>query len=91
MVQEFYNADDMEYASDPTLVKPISRRGWFITNADYGAYDTLATVEQLKKAVDEKDMMSESEILAMRGAINPDNDAIVNSSRKLRKFRKKRK
>lgn len=91
MVQEFYNADDMEYASDPTLVKPISRRGWFIKDSDYNAYDTLATVEKLKKSVDEKDMMSETEILEMRGAINPDNDSIVNGSRKLRKFRKKRK
>lgn len=89
MVQEFYNADDMEYASDPTLVKPISRRGWFVKDSDYNAYDTLATVDKLKKAVDENDMMSEAEILEMRGAINPDNDLIVNGSRKMRKFRKK--
>ena len=89
MVQEFYNADEMEYASDPTLVKPIARRGWFIDNAAYNAYDTLATVEKLKKAVDSGEMMSEEEILKMRGDINPDNDAIVSGSRKLRRMRKK--
>lgn len=90
MVQEFYNADEMEYASDPTLVKPIARRGWFIDNAAYDAYDTLATVEKLKKSVEAGEMMSEEDILKMRGDLNPDNDAIVSGSRKLRRMRKAR-
>ena len=90
MVQEFYNADDMEYASDPTLVKPVSRRGWFITDRDYNAYDTLATVEKLKKSVDAGEMMSEEQILALRGEMNPDNDAITSGSRKWKRLRRKK-
>lgn len=91
MVQYYYDADEMEYSSDPTLVKPIVKTGFFITDKQYNAYDTLATVEKLKKSVDEGEMMSEQEILAMRGQLNPDNDAINSPSKKLKKRIKQRK
>lgn len=91
MVQEYYDADELELASDKSLIQPIKRTGFFITDKHYNAYDTLATVEQLKKSVDKGEMMSEQEILALRGAINPDNDAVINPSRKLRRMRKKTK
>lgn len=84
-----YNADEIEYASDPTLVKPLKRTGFFIKNKDYASYDTLACVESLEKSAREGDMLSEKEILEMRGVLNPDNDAITNRSFKL-KMRKKR-
>lgn len=90
MVQYYYDADEMEYASDPTMVKPKVRTGFFIRDTDYNAYDTLATVEKLKKSVDAGDMMTESEILAMRGQLNPDNDNILTPSRKFRKMLKRR-
>lgn len=89
MVQEFYSADELEYASDKSLVKPVKRVGWFIKDSDYNAYDTLATVEKLKKAVDQNEMMTEEQILALRGKLNPDNDAIVSGTRKLRRMRKR--
>ena len=89
LVQREYDADEMEYASDPTMIRPIKRTGFFITDGDYAAYDTLAVVDKLKKSVDEGDMMSEEEILALRGDINPDNDAVTNRSFKLR-HRKRR-
>lgn len=89
MVQHFYDADEMEYASNPTLVKPLIRTGFFVTNKDYSAYDTLATVDKLKKAVDAGEMMSEQEILAMRGVMNPDNEQVSKPSRRLRKARKR--
>lgn len=84
-----YDADELEYASDPSMVKPRKTYGFFVTDADYGAYDTLATVDRLKKSVDESDMMSEKEILEMRGQLNPDNDAVTHRSlrHKLRKRR----
>lgn len=91
MVQEYYDADELELASDKSLIQPIKRTGFFITDKHYNAYDTLATVEQLKKSVDKGEMMSEQEILSLRGAINPDNDAVINPSRKLRRMRKKTK
>lgn len=90
MVLNYYNADEVELASDVTLLKPIARKCWFVSDEDYNTYDTLATVEQLKKSVDKNDMMSAEEILNLRGAINPDNDAIVSGSRKLRKIRKRK-
>lgn len=88
MVQSIYDADEMEYASDPTMIKPKRRKGFFITNKDYASYDTLATVDKLKKSVDENDMMSPEEILAMRGELNPDNDSITHRSRRLKRRQK---
>ncbi len=89
MIQYVYSADELEIASDCRLIKPMYKRGWFIKNRDYRAYDTLATVEQLKRSVDEGEMMSEEQIIALRGMLNPDNDQIVSPSRKLIRMRKK--
>lgn len=88
MVQEVYDADEMEYASDPTMIRPRRRTGFFVTDKDYAAYDTLACVDKLKKNIEDGDMMSESEILAMRGELNPDNDNITHRSRRLRRRQK---
>lgn len=84
-----YNADEIEYASDPTMVKPLRRYGFFIKDKDYNSYDTLACVEALEKSAREGDMLSEKEILEMRGQLNPDNDAVTNRSFK-HKMRKRR-
>lgn len=88
MVQDIYDADEMEYASDPTMVQPRRRTGFFVTDKDYSAYDTLACVDKLKKNIDEGEMMSEEEILAMRGLLNPDNDNITHRSRRLKRRQK---
>lgn len=90
MVQNYFDADEMEYATNPTLVKPYRRTGFFISDKQYNAYDTLATVEHLKKSVDAGEMMTEQEILTMRGNMNPDVD-MVNPSRRLKRRLKKRK
>lgn len=91
MVLYVYDADEMEYASNPLLVKPVARTGFFVTDKDYGSYDTLATVEQLQKSVDKGDMLSEAEIIALRAKNNPDNDSVFTPSRKLRRLRKREK
>jgi hypothetical protein len=88
MVQEEFDADEMEYASDPTMIKPRKRTGFLIRDLDYNSYDTLATVDKLKKSVDDGDMLSEAEILAMRGELNPDNDSVNHRSRKLKRRQK---
>lgn len=88
MVQYYYDADEMEYATNPTMVKPYRRKGFFIKDKDYNAYDTLATVDKLKKSVDKNDMMTDAEILALRGAINPDEDAYTPSRRLIKRRRK---
>lgn len=89
MIQREYDADEIEYASDPTMVKPRRRFGFFVTNRDFASYDTFACVDNLKKSVDKGDMLTEKEILEMRGEMNPDNDAVTNRSIK-HKMRKRR-
>lgn len=89
MVQNIYSADDLEHASDPTMVKPYAKKGWFIRDSDFALYDTLATVDKLKRAVESGDMMTEKEIMEMRGNMNPDNEAVVSRSRKFKRLRKK--
>lgn len=89
MVQYYYDADEMEFASNPMLVKPYRRKGFFVKDKDYNRYDTLATVEKLQKSVDKGDMMTEEQIIALRGNINPDNENVFAASRKLKRIRKK--
>lgn len=89
MVHEQYDAFDLENASDPTLIKPKRRFGWFIKDAAFNAYDTLACVGNLTKSCKEGDMLSEEQILELQRN-NPVNiDGIVNPSRKLMRASKK--
>ena len=64
--QTLYDAWEMENATNPQLLTPLARRCWFVTNADYEAYNTLACVGNLQKSFKEGDMMTEEEILALR-------------------------
>ena len=89
MVHEQYDAFELENASDPTLIKPKSRFGWFIRDAAFNAYDTLACVGNLTKSCKEGDMLTEEQILELQRN-NPANlDGIVNPSRKLKRASKK--
>lgn len=89
MVHEQYDAFDLENASDPTLIKPKRRFGWFIKDAAFKAYDTLACVGNLTKSCKEGDMLSEEQILELQRN-NPVNiEGIVNPSRKLKRASKK--
>ena len=89
MVHEQYDAFDLENASDPTLIKPKRRFGWFIGDAAFNAYDTLACVGNLTKSCKEGDMLTEEQILDLQRN-NPANlDGVVNPSRKLIRASKK--
>ncbi len=90
-VQYFYDAYQLECASDPSLVKPYRRTGWFVKNKDYAAYDTLACVDNLEKKIRSGDMMSEAEILALR--VNDGNagiEGVTAPSRGLKRRRKRK-
>jgi hypothetical protein len=89
MCLNVYNADEIEYASDPTMVKPIRRKGFFVRDKDYHSYDTLACVDALERSAREGDMMSEKEILELRGQLNPDNDSVNHRSFKLKRRKRK--
>ena len=87
-IHSYYDAYQLENASDPTLIRPYKRTGFFIRDRDFAAYDTLACVGNLKKAVSTGDMMTESEILALQ-CNTPDNLEGVTPSRRLSGLRKK--
>lgn len=61
-----YDAWELENATNTQLITPLSRRCWFVKDGDYNAYNTLACVGNLKKAMKEGDMMSEEEILKLQ-------------------------
>ena len=86
MVHSYYDAYQLECASDPSLVKPYKRTGFFVRDRDYNAYDTLACVGNLKKSVETGDMLSEEEIIALR--TNAENIGIDNVSHPSRRLKK---
>lgn len=78
-----YDAWEMENATNTTLLTPIARTCWFVTDDDYAAYDTFACVGNLKKSMARGDMMTEEEILALQMGGNQANmDGIVKPARK---------
>lgn len=92
MVHKKYDAWDLENATVTSLVKPLSRFGWFITNKDYNAYDTLACVDTLTKSALEGGMLTENEILSLNSNnLSVNMDGVTAPSRKFIKLKKKMK
>lgn len=87
--QNFYDAWEMEQASSPSMLKPLKRSGFFITDNDFKAYDSFACVGNLAKSCADGDMLSSEEILALQcnNAVNM--EAVTRPSRKYLKARKK--
>lgn len=83
-----YDAWELENATNIMLIKPLRRKCWFSDDADYARYNTLACVDNLVKDCEEGRMMTEDEILALRGHESAGVGAIVKPSRKLKKARK---
>lgn len=86
--QACYDAWQLENASSPDMIKPFLRTCWFVTNKAYKAYDTLACVGNLKKAVTSGDMLTEEQIIQLQ-CNNPDVNQILKPSKKFKKLRKK--
>lgn len=87
-VLSWYDAWQLENAQNPELVQPVKISAWFVRNADYAAYDTLAVVGNLEKSFNEGDMLSEAEILANQVPGSGDLDRVTKPSRKLKRLRK---
>ena len=87
--QYIYDAWEMENASNPKLIKPLRRTGWFVKDVDYNSYDTLACVKNLQKSFNEGDMMSSEEILQLQCNNPVGLDGVTSPSRKLKKRWKK--
>lgn len=78
---------ELENATNPDLLPCKRVDSFFITDDDYNAYDTYATVEKLKKNAEEGRMLSEDEILAHQSVMPSSytdelNKAIKHSRRK---------
>lgn len=87
VVLKEYDADEVERAGSLSLLTPLSVTGYICKNKDYAAYDTYAVVENLEKATHDGDMLSEQEILALRGNFYSDIDSIERPSKKLKRMR----
>ena len=84
----YYDADELEYASNPMLVKPLFRKSYWCSDKLFQTYDTLATVDKLRKSMDKGDYLTEQEILALRGSLQSDNDLITQRSRRWKRLAK---
>ena len=89
MIQYELDAYEMENAVNPLLLTPKARYGWFIRDADYQAYDTLACVGNLKKSCEKGDMLSEEDILKLQCNNGTNMEAVTAPSKAYRKSRKK--
>lgn len=76
-----YDAVSFENCDNIDMLKPLSVSYKFVLDKDYAAYDTSAIVEDLKKT----EMISEAEILAAQGVVNPDIDFATGIKKKFRK------
>lgn len=76
-----YDAVSFENCDNIDMIKPLSKSFEFVFNKDYAAYDTSAIVDDLKKA----DMLTDSEILAAQGVIEPNIDFATGIKRRFRK------
>lgn len=85
---DFYDAWEMENATNVMQLKPYKRKAWFVSNSDYEMYNTLAVVESLRKSSEDGDMMSDEEILNLQNYA-PNSDNIIKPSRKFMKMKKK--
>lgn len=89
MVHGKHDAYELENASDPTMVRPRRRYGWFVKDSDYAAYDTLACVENLSKSCLEGDMITEEQILALQQTGTGSMEQVMHPSRRYLRTRKK--
>ena len=87
-LHNYFDAYQLELATNVNLIVPYKRTGFFVKNKHYDYYDTLACVQELRKKYEQYDMISESEILALQG--NDGNiDAVDKLNKKYIKNRKK--
>lgn len=66
-----YDAWEMENAQNAEMLRPLQKGIWFVRDKDYAAYDTLAVVDNLRKKVEDGDLLTEAEILANQAPAGP--------------------
>lgn len=78
-----YDAWELENATNAEMIQPLAAGLWFVLDKDYNAYDTLAVVDNLRKKVEDGDLLTEAEIIQNQNPAGPLGlDAATNLSRK---------
>lgn len=77
----YYDPVSFENCDNIDMIRPLSLSFKFVFNKDYEAYDTSAIVEDLKKT----EMISDSEVLAGQGVVQPDIDFATGIKERFRK------
>lgn len=85
---KYFDAWEVENATTTSILKPYRRTGFFVTNEDYNAYNTLAVVDNLIKSMEEGDMLTNEEILNL---LNHGNENLENVTTLKRSVKRKRK
>ena len=81
-LQKVYDAQIVENKSnDLEKVKPLKHSAFFIRDDLFNAYDSYEVVNNLIKAKDKNDLLSDAEILALQQ--NVDNSTVINIPKKL--------
>lgn len=62
-----FDAYTLENAQNPELIQPIATRYYFAKNDLFASYDTTYNVEQLKRQLEDGDLLTTEEILARLG------------------------
>lgn len=84
---QYYDAFELENAVNPNLLVPKFKKIWFATDYDFNSYDTNYNVDTLLNELESGDIMSTSEILALRDNHNSDLDSVIKIKNRF-KFRK---
>lgn len=89
-VHKIYDPKVLENVGSYLLTKPVGFGGFFVKDKNYNAYDTFATVQQMVKKFEEKDILSTEQILAGLAPVAVNPDAVLNPSKRLRMAWKKK-
>ena len=78
----YYDAYEIENAQTPSLVVPLHRTCWFVSDRAFRNYDTYASVQSLRKSCEAGDMLSEAEIVSLQVAQVPDMNHVKRPSKR---------
>lgn len=69
LVHDYFNSWTLENASDPSMIRPVFRTGFFVRNKDFLSYDTIACVKNFEHSAENGDFLKPEEILESRASI----------------------
>lgn len=82
----YYSAWELENALNPTFLKPLRVKSFFVSNKDYFAYDTAVFASYIAKETSAGRIRSDQEMIA---AVQPEKSDTLHYNSKYFKFQKK--